>query len=241
MAKESIIYHDHDHAHGHHEHMLRQELVCHFPYATFSVAVSFIVLGILEFMGTGLMLSGSQLQMGYHRLFHVMHYLHLLFATAGTVMACVRYSQGVLKSLLISFISPAIFCTLSDVALPSLAGKILGMKIGLHVCFFCSEGLVNIIPLMLIGLSTGYALALHGDRAQLHVLSLRSHFTHILISSLAASSYVMSYGFCEWQDVMGFLFCMLVIAVVLPCTISDVVVPMYSARWRWGNHEKHSH
>jgi hypothetical protein len=240
MAQDTpLVPHDHDH--GHHEHVLRQELVCHFPYATLSVAISFIVLGLLEFMSAGLMLSGHQLQVSYHRLFHVMHYLHLLFATAGTVIACVRFSQGIVWSLIISFISPAVFCTLSDIALPTLAGKILGMNIGMHVCFFYSEGMVNIIPLMLIGLSTGYAIALHNDKTQLHMLSLRSHFAHILISSLAASSYVMSYGFCEWQNVMGFLFCMLVIAVVLPCTISDVVVPMYSARWRWGKHEKHTH
>lgn len=231
--------HANHHEHGGHEHVLRQELLCHFPYATFSVAISFVLLGLLEFMGTGLLLSAHQLQGGYHRLFHVLHYVHILFATAGTMMACARFSQGAIKSLLISFISPAIFCTLSDIALPTLAGKLLGMNVHLHICFFCSEGIVNVLPLMLIGLSTGYAIAFH-NRSELHILSLRSHFVHILISSLAASCYVMSFGFHEWQDVMGLLFCLLVVSVVLPCTISDVVVPMYSAQWKWNN-EKHSH
>lgn len=233
-----VEHHNH-HEHGEHEHLLRQELICHFPYATVSVAISFILLGILEFMGTGLLFNSYQLQSGYHRLFHVLHYVHILFATAGTVMACARFSQGAARSLVISFLSPAIFCTLSDVALPTLAGKLLGMDVHLHICFLYAEGIINVLPLMLVGLATGYAIAFH-NRAELHTLALKSHFMHILISSLAASCYVMSFGFDEWQNVMGLLFCLLVIAVVVPCTISDVVIPMYSAKWRWHN-EKHSH
>ena len=68
------------------------------------------------------------------------------------------------------------------------------------------------------------------------LFSLGSHFIHILISSLAALFYMVSHGFDNWYPSMGILFLFLVVAIVIPCTFSDVVVPMY---WAGRNNEKH--
>lgn len=228
------------HSHGEHEHSLRQELICHFPYATLSVAVSFVALGLLQFISAGIAADTYQMQSSYHQLFHLLHYVHLLFASLGTVTTFLRFSSQLGRCMVFSLLSPALFCTLSDVALPAIAGNILGMDVDLHICFFSLPDLMNVIPFMMIGVLTGFVIAFH-NTSGLHQFALRSHFIHILISSLAASSYVMSYGFHEWHAVMGLLFCFLVAAVVVPCTISDVVVPMYVARWRMSPHEKHTH
>ena len=57
-------------------------------------------------------------------------------------------------------------------------------------------------------------------------VSIWSHFTHIFISSLASSFYLVSHGFHNWSSDR---FCIFSInyCVVVPCTLSDIVVPMY--------------
>lgn len=217
------------HSHAAHEHSLGQELACHLPYAAFSVAMSFIVLSIFNFIGTALLVEPRLLQSSYHLLFHAFHYVHIVFAIVGTIVTFSRFSTNRLRCLIVSLLSPAIFCTLSDVALPTLAGRILGINVHLHVCFFSLHDLLNIVPFMLVGLITGFVVVKH-ETTELKRLSLHSHFAHILIASLAASFYIASYGFDAWYHVMGMLFLFLVAAVVTPCTVSDVVIPMYFAR-----------
>jgi len=89
-----------------------------------------------------------------------------------------------------------------------------------------------------MGLVCGLALNRHHE-SSLGFFSLASHFVHILISSLAALFYVAAGGFSQWPHVMGWLFFFIVIAVVIPCTVSDIIIPMYFAR-KARSHEKHS-
>ncbi|MFA6065765.1 MAG: hypothetical protein WC707_01130 [Candidatus Babeliaceae bacterium] len=216
-----------DHNHSSHEASLYDELTCHLPYAAFSVAIGFIVLSLLHFMSMNL--AQAQLHKGYHILFHAFHYLHIMFAVTGTLVTFLRFSNHLTRGIIVSLISPAVFCTLSDVALPALAGNILGVHMDMHICFFKLHDFMNVLPFMLVGLITALSLSRHHVRS-LNFISLGSHFIHILISSLASLFYVVSYGFSGWPKVMGILYFFLVIAVVIPCTFSDVVVPLYFAR-----------
>lgn len=221
--------HDHSHDHAHHgHHSLSKELLHHLPYAIFSLAIGFVVLSILYFIGLSSP-QGAGLSRGYHILFHSFHYLHIVFATTGTFITFIRFSNRVFAGIILSLISPAIFCTLSDVALPALAGKVLGVSMHVHVCFFSLPDLMNVIPFMIVGVLNGLVLRRHSE-SSLSFFSVSSHFVHILISSLAALFYMVSYGFTAWPSMMGLLLFFLAIAVVIPCTISDVVVPMYFAR-----------
>lgn len=226
------------HAHDRHEYSLSEELTCHLPYATFSVAFALIVLSLVHFFSLGFMVDSKTTQEGYHVLFHAFHYLHLIFATAGTFVAFSRFSKNITQAVVVSILSPALFCTLSDIALPALAMQTLGISMHMHICFFSIPDLMNVIPFMLMGLVTGYAIARHYESA-LHMVSLSSHFVHILISSLAATFYTVSFGFDQWNSLMGIVFLLLVVSVVIPCTISDVVVPLYFSRGACQEHAKH--
>jgi len=220
---------DHSHDHGHHgHHSLSKELIHHLPYAIFSLAIGFVVLSILYFIGLGSVQTAA-LSRGYHILFHSFHYLHIVFATTGTFITFIRFSKRLFLGVVLSIISPAIFCTLSDVALPALAGRLLGVSMHVHVCFFSLPDLMNVIPFMIVGIVNGLVLRRHSE-SSLSFFSVSSHFVHILISSLAALFYMVSYGFEAWPSMMGFLLLFLAIAIVVPCTISDVVVPIYFAR-----------
>lgn len=231
--------HENDHLHASHESSLRSELLCHLPYAAFSIAFGFILLALLQFLGLSAV-NPKMVKKGYHVLFHAFHYLHIIFATTGTFVTFSRFSRRVYASIALSVISPLFFCTLSDIAFPALSARLLGFYVPLHICFFDWCDALNIIPFLIMGILCGIALRQHHE-TYLGFFSLASHFVHILISSLAALFYIVSFGFDGWHHVMGLLFFFLVIAVLIPCTISDIVVPMYFARRTNKSGSDHAH
>ena len=60
--------------------------------------------------------------------------------------------------------------------------------------------------------------------------AITSHVAHIFVSSLASTFYLVAHGFSNWYDNIGFVFLSMIVAVVIPCTLSDVVVPMTFAK-----------
>lgn len=179
--------------------------------------------------------SDTALCKGGHILFHSFHFMHIVFAATGTVITFLRFSNSVVKAFSIGALSTMIFCTMSDVVLPYIGGMILGVSMHFHLCFLTE--LPNVLPFLIVGLLNGYFMSQHGSARQ-GMYSIFSHFVHILISSFASIFYLVSNGFTEWYLQIGPVFAFLVVAVVVPCTMSDVVVPMTFARAGKKN-EKH--
>lgn len=221
-------YHSHDHqGHDHsqpHEHSLYGELICHFPYAVFSVAFSLLFLSLLTFFTPDMQAARK----GFHVLFHAFHYMHIVFAATGTLIMFLRYSKNMLMALLVGIISPIIFCTLSDVILPYVAGQLLGVDMHLHLCFVSEWR--NIVPFLIGGIINGFVMSMHHQGKQ-GLYSLFSHVAHITVSALASTFYLVSQRLFDWYAHFGMIFILLIIAVVVPCTLSDVVVPMSFANW----------
>ncbi len=235
MSKEldTCQIHHHDHDHG-----LRGELAHHLPYAIFSVAIGLVILSILDVFGLN---SGHHGHVcaehahgmhGAHLLFHSFHFLHIIFAVTGSLIMFSRFSANLIRGAVVAVVSSIIFCTLSDVILPYIAGLMLGVNMRFHLCF--ASELHNIIPFLSIGLINGIVMSKHVSSLK-PFYSVGSHFGHILISSLASLFYLVSEGFDNWYPQMGLLFVFLVIAVVVPCTLADVVVPMFFAKSRKDN------
>lgn len=219
--------HGHDHTHVHyHGNSIFSELMCHFPYAIFSVALSLAILSLLNYM-TCSSFESHVLCDAAQVAFHNFHFLHIVFAATGTLIAFFRFSDNIFRGLLVGIFSTLTFCTLSDSVLPYFAGRLLGVDMEFHLCLV-SE-LRNIVPFLCIGLCNGLVMGkYHISRGGFY--SVFSHFFHILVSSLAATFYIVSHGLTDWHHVIGMLFIFLVIAVVVPCTLSDVVVPMAAAK-----------
>lgn len=236
-----------DHVHGrnghhHHDHSFTEELLHHLPYAIFSVALGMIILAFLDYSSTMQSIGEEARRLscsGYHMLFHSFHFLHILFAATGTIITFSRFSNNFFKMMIVGTLSPAFFCMLSDVLLPYAAGRMLGVDMELHICFH--KELANVLPFLGVGILNGLILRKH-HTSMLPIFSLGSHFFHILISSLASLFYMVSHGFDDWYPRMGIVFLFLVVAIVIPCTFSDVLVPMYWARGKKGGsqvNEKH--
>lgn len=213
------------HMHTHGDGGLIHELICHFPYSVFSVSASLLLLGLLQ---TSVMPTAVEMS-HFHRLFHNFHYLHIIFAAIGTVVTFFRFSRNRLVGLLVGTLSPAIFCILSDIILPYLGGRFIGLPMHLHICFFNEQ--VNIITFLLVGFITGLALtSQHDELAENKMLSKYAHFAHILLSASASLFYMVSHGLAYTDALMGKLFVVLLVCVVLPCTLSDIVVPIFFAK-----------
>jgi len=216
--KDTEISHMENHSH---KHTMYGELACHLPYAVFSVAFSLIVLSLLTFIGIDK--DASKLRCMWDQLFHNFHFVHIVFASIGTLITFFRFSNNVLKGLIVGFFSATTFCIVSDIVIPYIGGVLLGVPMKLHVCFY-SE-LRNILPFLLVGLFTGLVMRSHNAQTKGY-FSIWSHFSHIFVSSLASSFYMVSHGFHNWESQIGYVFFVLILAVVVPCTLSDVVVPL---------------
>ncbi|NBP00683.1 MAG: hypothetical protein EBU90_11245 [Proteobacteria bacterium] len=224
MLKKDLL-HEHQHGAGHQCGDLKTELMTHFPYGVFSVALGFIGVAIMDYFSFGA--TREVVQEGAHVLFHTFHFLHIVFAATGVMLTYFRFSKNLLKGIVIGASSTIIFCVLSDILLPYICGMVLGVPMRLHVCFV-SE-LHNVLPFLVIGMINGWVLSQHPEEMQGYY-SVWSHFAHIFVSSVASLLYMVSHGFGSWQGHMGPLFLSLIFAVVFPCTMSDVVVPMYFAK-----------
>jgi hypothetical protein len=199
-----------------------QELVCHLPIAIFSVSFSMVLLSFLSYFDV----NGNNLT-GAHLLFHNFHFLHLLFAATGAVLTFRRYSKNVPLGITVGFFVPATFCTLSDAFLPYVSGSLLGIDMNFHWCFLTH--LTTVIPFVIMGIINGWFISGHSANRNLFY-SQGFHFLHIFISSMASILYLVSFGYAHWWQQMGIIFILLICAVLIPCTLSDIVVPMLFAK-----------
>lgn len=111
----------------------------------------------------------------------------------------------------------------------------MGLDLPLHICFW--HELDNIIPFLIIGFITGMVLSSKkylGEKTTCGSsidYGIWSHSAHIFISSLASSFYFVANGFTNWSDYIGMVFLVLIGSVLIPCTLSDVIVPSIYARF----------
>lgn len=209
-----------------HHHTVIEELLCHLPYAIFSVALALVFLSFISVADVAAGPGHSHDSIAY-RLFHNFHYLHLLFAGTGTILMFRKYSQNSFLGLAVGLIVPAVFCTVSDAILPYFGGKIVNLEMHLHWCFL--HHLDTVLPFLLAGILNGWVMSMH-EKSQQLFYSLGFHFFHIFISAMASVLYLVSFGFHNWWEQMGFVFIYMIGAVLIPCTLADIVVPILFAR-----------
>ncbi|MGB8468177.1 MAG: hypothetical protein WCE21_04160 [Candidatus Babeliales bacterium] len=233
------LYDCHDHHDDHTHHSITDEIICHLPYAIFAASLGLILVSILSMLGG--MQAPHDHTMEHDEctldiLFHSFHFLHLVFAATGALLTFSRYSRNLIKGFIVALVSSFFFCTLSDIILPYGAARLFGVSMELHLCFLTEWH--NVIPFLLVGLINGLIMSQHPSSAKAFH-SLVAHFSHILVSCLASLFYMIGQGFYDWHQQMGLVFVLLILVVVVPCTLADIIIPVFFARTR-KMHEKHS-
>ncbi|MBT4594842.1 hypothetical protein HOD08_03110 [bacterium] len=204
------------------------DIAHHLPCAIFAVGLSIILTGILTAICPDL----SAFAKNSRQLFHTLHYVHLLFASTGTVLVYRKISNaGIFSSILVGTITPAIFCTLSDAVLPCIGGQLLGLNVEMHWCFL--HHFTSVLPFLALGVFNGILVS---SRCVDKTFSstLTYHSAHIFVSAMASMLYLVAYGLSSWGHYMGSILCILVVAVVVPCTLSDLVIPTLCAKLKGG-------
>jgi hypothetical protein len=94
----------------------------------------------------------------------------------------------------------------------------------LHVCVIEHPGLV--FPFAIVGVAVGLAAARSVERS-----TLFSHSLHVFTSTMASIFYLIGpFGRTEWIPSLGLVFFLVILAVLIPCCISDIIFPLAMAK-----------
>jgi len=187
-----------------------------------------------------------------YRLFYVFHPLHVTLSAvvAGSIFRLHERARGFFIVVLVGYISSVGVATLSNSIIPFFGESILGVAIPteseahgghqeegphadegsvagadehhgpeIHLGFIEEWYLVN--PAAFLGLLIGYYL----PRTKL------PHAVHILVSTWASAAHILmnTHTDVTFLTVVG-MFCVLFIAVWVPCCTSDIIFPMFFVR-----------
>lgn len=207
-----------------HQHSILEELFCHTPLAIFALSLSYIFFFLLNiFLSSN---SSFDAYSVYDPLFHIVHYIHILCAIISSMIMFNKYS--VKNKFIISFfsvINSIIFCTLSDIIFPTIAARFLNISIPIHICFFHYEDFFNLSLFAFLGIIGGISL-LYGNKKQSNAIAKILHVGHIWFGCISALVYILAHTSIEWFVNSGSIICLLFVSVVIPCIISDVIIPI---------------
>lgn len=191
--------------------IIGRELIHHLPFSAVGVAAALGILLGLERLG-GLHAPSKQY-------FHITHPLHIFLSAVVTTAIFWKYTHKWLKAVLVGFFGVIPLCTLSDVGIPYFGGLLLHTPIALHLCIIEEPWLV--LPACFAGIFLGIVLLAWVER-----LTEVGHLAHVLVSSLASLLYLVTFDLSLWQDSLWLVFGITVLAVWIPCCLSDIVFPI---------------
>lgn len=201
--------------------LILKELLHHLPYSAIGVAGALGILLGLEKMGWN-----SGLSLDY---FHVTHPTHIFLSATVTTAMFWKYDRQVFKTLLVGLFGTLPICAASDVFMPYLGGLLMKTPVTFHLCLIEEPWLVY--PACFVGIFSGIFLLKWVDR-----LTEFGHFSHVLVSALASLLYLVTFDISLWEGSVFWAFIITLLAVWIPCCLSDIVFPLVFA----GNGTPHS-
>jgi len=235
--------HNHDHNNGQRRHRtsanghrtgslaILVELREHIPFSVSAVAIGLIVAGTICIVGFSDQVAEVTVEHTHEQghdhasdparlFFHLFHPAHMLFSAAATAAMFCRYERSVGKAIVIGLVGAIGVCGLSDIAFPHVSLLILGIHTPLHICAW--EHPMLVLPFAVVGVLVGIAAAGSVSRS-----TIISHSLHVLVSTMASIFYMVGpLGMITWIDMLGKVFIFVIVAVMVPCCLSDIVFPL---------------
>ncbi|MCX8204949.1 MAG: hypothetical protein N3H31_04795 [Candidatus Nezhaarchaeota archaeon] len=195
------------------------ELTYHAPFTALGV-----VLGItLVWLLSPHIHAEAHQEVLHEKYFHVLHSAHLLLSALTTAAVYHRHGAGYAKAFAIGMAGSVPICSTSDILIPFLGGRLLGIEgLGLHACIIEHPE----IPIVsaIVGSVIGIGLSI-----KLKEPDLVPHGGHVMISVLASLLYLMSFSALSFNTLVTtyllHVFAVVFLAVLVPCCTSDVVIP----------------
>lgn len=230
-----------------HPSALVVELREHVPFSVSAVAIGLIAAGTICVLGFGFHGDVESSRAAAHShsgslnpaelFFHLFHPAHMLFSAAATTAMFCRYERRMVKAILIGLIGAVGVCGISDIVMPHLSLIILGTPAPWHICVYEHPDMT--LPFAAVGVAVGIAASGSVIRS-----TIISHSLHVFASTMASIFYMVGpLGVVAWIDDLGKVFLFVVIAVVVPCCLSDIVFPMMMSKSGrdWYTREPHRH
>lgn len=196
------------------------EFAHHLP---FTIIGSLLAMAGVWWFGTQFLSNGHSVDLidRSRSAFHLFHPLHVCLSAIATTSLSWRNDKRLWSAALAGVFGTMIPCGLSDYVFPYLGGQILGQGMDFHICIINHPQLF--FSFLVLGVIGGF-----WAEERLTGSHLFSHGVHVLISSAASLFYLISFGFIGWLTNVALIFpafLTIVIAVWIPCCISDIVVP----------------
>lgn len=199
------------------------ELAHHFPFTILSGVFSLCLMAFLT-----MIIETPEIHPGEHdhgssfsQLFHVFHPIHLLLSAMATTAMFWRFEKKLLKAVIVGLAGSLGVCGVSDIILPYTGGRILQISMDFHFCLIEKPSLI--IPFAALGVLVGLssARAFQGRGA-----TIFSHSAHVIVSTMASLLYLISFGFTGWINGLFETLIIVILAVLIPCCLSDIFFPL---------------
>ncbi len=205
------------------------EFIHHLPFSIFGVIAPIIGMGFLTFIAI-IAQSEHMMAPASREVFHIFHPAHVLFSAVASTSMYYIHERNIFKASLIGFIFSVTICGISDVVFPFIGGLFLGGEMHMHICIL--EEPMLVLPFAIIGVLAGLTAP-----SSLENSTQYSHSIHVFLSSGASLLYLIGFGITDWVHMLGGIFLVTVLAVMIPCCLSDIVFPL--ACCKNPNHKHH--
>ena len=151
--------------------------------------------------------------------FHLAHPLHLFLSSLVTSAMFWKYGRSLFKGVVVGLLGSIPICTISDIFFPFFGSKIFQSSVPFHFCLIAEPGLI--LSATILGIVVGHFLI-----PWVYLLTRVTHMMHVLVSSLASMLYLVLFIPSLWQEHLLAVFLITVLAVWIPCCLSDIVFPL---------------
>ena len=186
------------------------EFLHHLPYSATGVAAAF-----------GIVMAWKKLAVNQQSIdyFHITHPTHIFLSAVVTTAIFWKFHRHWLQAILVGLVGTLPICTISDIFIPHLGSVLLGTPTVLHICMIEEPYLV--FPACFAGIFLGIFLLKYVER-----VTEIGHLLHVLVSSLASLLYLIAFDASLWQESLFLVFLITLLAVWVPCCLSDIVFPL---------------
>jgi hypothetical protein len=200
-----------------HKNIFTVELSNHIWFTVFAVLIAAVLIVIAKEYLFAPSAEGNSIS---ENMFEGFFISHLFFAALTPAALFSIYKHSMWIGIITAIITSALTCTLSDIVFPYIGGLLLNYNMSFHVCII--EEPVTSWAFIISGAIIGYFLS-----QSVRKLSRYTHGAHILISSLAAGLYLITFG-VSILSLKTLLFVpILIFSVLVPCVTNDVGVPSF--------------